>query len=151
MKDLKFNTLFAGLVLCGLLALQSFGTDKGEIFAPTTKMYTHTFTRDSITDTENDTLLLPASDVQSLYTYAWYITRTNRTGTTVVSATLQESPVRTGGTSDWVTIGTSAATTATNERLSGTDFLGRRQRLIVDGVSGTQLTEYYVTAVLKLK
>lgn len=113
------------------------------------RLYSYEFTLDTITNAANDTLTLPAADVQSNYEWAYFITRTSISGTANIAVSVQASGVRSGST-DWTQVGVTSATTATNEIISGTSFHGRRHRIIVDG-TGTQSTSYKITAVLKLK
>ncbi len=158
MKNWQFKLLFVGFVAGVLtLALQSFAPPAKGI----PSFYSVAFTKDTITDAENDTLYLPKqyniaptaanmADLQTLRTYAYFITRTNLSGTTNVAVSLQESGALSPGASDWVTIGTTAATTATAEKLAGTEVTGRHQRLIIDG-TGTQGSSYQIWAILKAK
>lgn len=121
--------------------------EDGAQYEPTASgIVRYTFTLDTITDAENDTLSFPYN-VFSSYSSLYQITRTNISGTTNVAVTLQQSAVTSGNT-DWVTVATTSATTATNEALTLNPTYGVRYRLIVDG-SGTQNTSYRITAVLK--
>lgn len=106
----------------------------------------YTFTADTITDAENDTLAFPFN-VFSSYSSLYQLVRTNLSGTTNVSVTLQQSALTSGNT-DWVTVATTSGTGATAEALTLNPTYGVRYRLIVDG-SGTQSTRYVITAVLK--
>jgi hypothetical protein len=113
------------------------------------RLYSYEFSLDTITNAANDTLALPATDVQSNYEWAYFITRTSISGTANIAVAVQASGVRSGNT-DWTQVGVTSATTATNEVVGSTTFHGRRHRIIVDG-TGTQSTSYKITAVLKLK
>lgn len=114
----------------------------------TPSIYTKDFTIDTIANAANDTLALGANIVSN-YEWSYHIIRTNISGTTNIAVTVQASGNTTGDT-DWVTVATTSATTATNEILSGVSFYGLRHRVIVDG-TGTQSSSYKIKAVLKKK
>jgi hypothetical protein len=141
----------AALVFAAIVTLSGFeDSNTVNTAGPSApRLYTYEFTLDTITNAANDTLLLPATDVQSNYEWSYFITRTSISGTANIAVSVQASGVRSGNT-DWVQVGVTSATTATNEMVSGTSFHGRRHRIIVDG-TGTQSTSYKITAVLKLK
>lgn len=105
----------------------------------------YTFTADTITDTENDTLTLPYN-VFSSYSSLYQFTRTNLSGTTDVTVTVEQSALVSG--SDWVVVATSSGSGATNEGLVINPTAGLRYRVILDG-DGTQSTRYTCEAVLK--
>lgn len=143
-------------VFFGMVALLSF---KGEETASRPReavvepmaspsLYTKDFTLDTITNAANDTLALGAN-ILSNYEWSYHIIRTNISGTTNIDVTVQASGNTTGDT-DWVTVATTSATTATNEILSGVSFYGLRHRIIVDG-TGTQSSSYKIKAILKKK
>lgn len=144
------------LLLCALVAFNWKGTDvpayeytgdRSEVFEPmASSIVRYTFTADTITDAENDTLSLPYN-LFSSFTSLYQLTRTNLSGTTNVAVTLQQSALTSGDT-DWVTVGTTSGTGATIEALTLNPTYGIRYRLIVDG-TGTQSTRYTVQAVLK--
>ncbi len=136
--------IFAGIAITG----QSFGPPPPP--SPQ-KLVFKNFAVDTITNTEADTILLSSavSDVQSLYTYSWHVSRTNLSGTTNVALKVEER-IPTSGTTGWVTVNKGSGTGATAERLTGTELLGRQQRLILTG-SGTQSSSYLVSVCLKLK
>lgn len=109
--------------------------------------WTYTFTADTITNTEADTLLLPA-DFVSPWSYAYHIVVDSLSGTDTIRFTVQESVARSGNT-DWVTVATGAGSAFVSPiRLSAVLMYGRRQRLIITG-SGTQSTLYAVTFLAK--
>ena len=121
---------------------------KADMYAPS-KTATYTWTLDTITNAANDTLTLPFGNVLSNYEWAYFVTRTNISGTTNIAVAVQASGRQSGDT-DWTQVGVTSATTATNEIISGTSFHGLRHRIIVDG-TGTQSSSYRITAVMKLK
>jgi len=119
----------------------------------TSNLLYRTFTKDTITNAANDTLLIGPTtttyyDLQSRYVCGVYLTRTNISGTTALTVTIQANGLSSSGTGDWSTVATSAATTATNEQLAVAECYGRRLRVIIDG-SGTQSSSYQVNFVLK--
>lgn len=107
-----------------------------------------TWTLDTIANAANDTLTVPFT-LQSRYTGALQITRTNISGTTNLAVSIQASVV--GATSTdvtWVTVATTAATTATAELLTLAETYGQRYRIIVDG-TGTQSSSYRLSWLSK--
>lgn len=143
-------------VFLGMAALLSF---KGEETASQPResvvepmaspsLYTKDFSLDTITNAANDTLALGAN-ILSNYEWSYHIIRTNISGTTNIAVAIQASG-NTSGDTDWVTVATTSATTATNEILSGVSFYGLRHRVIVDG-TGTQSSSYKIKAILKKK
>lgn len=143
-------------VFFGMAALLSFNGEEAAaqpresvvepMAAPS--LYTKDFTLDTITNAANDTLALGAN-ILSNYEWSYHIIRTNISGTTNIAVAIQASG-NTSGDTDWVTVATTSATTATNEILSGVSFYGLRHRVIVDG-TGTQSSSYKIKAVLKKK
>ena len=109
--------------------------------------WTYSFTADTITNTEADTLLLP-TDFVSPWSYAYHIVVDSLSGTDTLRFTVQESVLRSGAT-DWVTVSTGAGSAFVSPvRLSAALMYGRRQRLIITG-SGTQSTRYTVSFLAK--
>lgn len=109
--------------------------------------WSYTFTADTITDTENDTLLLPA-DFVSPWSYTFSIVLDSLSGTDTLSFVIQESVSKSGNT-DWVTVSTGAGSELTSPlRLTSALMYGRRTRLIIRG-AGTQSTAYAVTFLAK--
>ena len=109
--------------------------------------WSYTFTTDTITDTEADTLLLPA-DFVSPWSYTYSIVVDSLSGTDTLSFVLQESVSKSGNT-DWVTVSTGAGSELTSPlRITAALMYGRRARIIVRG-SGTQSTTYAITFLAK--
>lgn len=108
--------------------------------------YAYTFTPDTITNTESDTLLLPA-DFVSPWSYVYQVVMDSLSGTDTLSFIIQESVLRSGNT-DWVTVATGAGSASVRTRITGALMYGRRQRIIVNG-SGTQSTRYSITFLAK--
>ena len=109
-------------------------------------LYVYTFTPDTITNTERDTLLLPA-DFVSPWSYLYQIAIDSLSGTDTLSFTVQESALKSGNT-DWVNVATGAGSRGNPARITGALMYGRRQRIIVIG-SGTQSTRYSITFLAK--
>lgn len=148
MKQLIYGSALLLLIFAGIsLTMQSFGPPP----PGPPKLPSKTFAADTITNGESDTIRLSSviSDVQWLYTYSWHVSRTNLSGTTNVALKVEETTDPTGATG-WVTVNTGAGTGATAERMTGTELLGRQQRLVATG-TGTQSTRYVVGVCLKLK
>ena len=108
--------------------------------------YAYTFTPDTITNTESDTLLLPA-DFVSPWSYVYQVVMDSLSGTDTLSFIVQESVLRSGNT-DWVTVATGAGSASVRTRITGALMYGRRQRIIVNG-AGTQSTRYAITFLAK--
>lgn len=107
----------------------------------TQKVLAKTWNLDTIANAANDTLDAPWS-IQSRYTGALQITRTNISGTTNIAVSIQTSVTNSLSTDvTWVTVATTAATTATAELLTLPEIYGQRIRIIVDG-TGTQSSSY---------
>ena len=116
---------------------------------PPARLLAKTWALDTITNAANDTLVLPWS-LQSRYTGALQITRTNISGTTNLAVSIQASVTSSSGTdATWVTVATTSATTATAELLTLAETYGQRYRIIVDG-TGTQSSSYRLSWVSKL-
>lgn len=109
-------------------------------------IYAYTFTPDTITNTERDTLLLPA-DFVSPWSYGYHIVMDSLSGTDTLSFVVQESVLKSGNT-DWITVATGAGSGSFSTRIVGALMYGRRQRIIVNG-AGTQSTRYSITFLAK--
>lgn len=136
---------------------------EGDFQSTGTMVYEHTFTKDTITNANNDTLYLPSRlrPVLSDFIMTVSITRTSISGTANIAAKVEETTYRYSGskppTAGWVTsfnnLGAAAdtdATTATEEEIRIPNAYGLSYRVIIDG-SGTQSTSYVVRVVLKKK
>lgn len=119
-------------------------------YNPPGTYYEYTWTKDTITNANNDTLYLPArltpllSDFQVCYS----LIRTSISGTANVAGKVEETAYTSGTVTDWVSKATTSATTATAEHLVLTHVYGMRQRIVIDG-TGTQSTSYVLRVVLK--
>jgi hypothetical protein len=128
------------LIVIALIVLA--GGAKAQTLDP---FYRYSIT-DTITNTESDTILLPAL-MLSPWSYNWTIQTAQLSGTTNLAYTVQESSSVAG--SDWLQVGTGTATGATFlGRLVGALIYGQRQRIIITG-TGTQSTLYTVYFVGK--
>ena len=109
--------------------------------------WSYTFTTDTITNTEADTLLLPA-DFVSPWSYTYSIVLDSLSGADTLSFVVQESASKSGN-SDWVTVSTGAGSELTSPlRLTTALMYGRRARIIIRG-SGTQSTTYSIVFLAK--
>ena len=109
--------------------------------------WSYTFTTDTITNTEADTLLLPA-DFVSPWSYTYSIVLDSLSGADTLSFVVQESASKSGN-SDWVTVSTGAGSELTSPlRLTTALMYGRRARIIIQG-SGTQSTTYSIVFLAK--
>lgn len=143
------NYILLTLLLAFIGFLSFAGRPEGgaEAFA-SPNVLPKTWTLDTITNAANDTLTLPWT-LQSRYTGALQITRTNISGTTNLSVVIQSS-VTSASSSDatWVAVATSAGTGATAEVLTLAETYGQRYRIIVDG-TGTQSSSYQLSWLSK--
>lgn len=130
-------------IIFSVAMLFCFVSAKAQTLDP---LYTFTFTPDTITNTEMDTLLLPV-DFVSPWSYGYHIVMDSLSGTDTLSFVVQESMLKTGNT-DWITIATGAGSANVSTRIVGQLMYGRRQRIIVNG-AGTQSTRYRITFVAK--
>ena len=96
----------------------------------------------TITNTSNDTLTIPIA-LASPYQYSWHITLVHGSGTRSLKAYLQESNTTATGTADWCSIDSITPTATINQYARvGSIVGGRRQRVIIDGVTGSQSEAY---------
>lgn len=109
-------------------------------------LYAYTFTPDTITNTERDTLLLPV-DFVSPWSYLYQVVIDSLSGTDTLAFTIQESALKSGNT-DWVSVATGAGSRGNPARITGALMYGRRQRIIIIG-SGTQSTRYSIMFLAK--
>lgn len=142
------NYIFIGslLLLVGILTFAGKPETAETYAAP--NVLSKTWTLDTITNAANDTLTVPFT-MQSRYTGALQITRTNISGTTNIAVSIQASVVNSTSThTEWITVATTSATTATNELLTLAETYGQRYRIIVDG-TGTQSSSYRLSWLSK--
>lgn len=142
------NYIFIGslLLLVGLLTFAGKPETAETYAAP--NVLSKTWTLDTITNAANDTLTVPFT-MQSRYTGALQITRTNISGTTNIAVSIQASVTNSTSTDvTWVTVATTSATTASNELLTLAETYGQRYRVIVDG-TGTQSSSYRLSWLSK--
>lgn len=170
MKNKILFGLFALIITAAALSSFDWGTEVergtteyGEFQTSGTSIYEHTWTRDTITNANNDTLYLPARlrPVNSDFILSYTISRTSISGTANIAVKVEETGYNYTGstppTAGWVTsfnnLGAAAdtdATTATEEAIRIPNAYGKAYRVIVDG-SGTQSTSYVVRLVMKKK
>ncbi len=135
------------LLLVGFLTFAGKPESKAE-FAAAPNVLSKTWDLDTIANAANDTLTVPFT-MQSRYTGALMITRTNISGTTNLAVSIQSTVVNSTNThTEWVTVGTTSATTATAELLTLAETYGQRYRIIVDG-TGTQSSSYRLSWLSK--
>jgi len=138
-------------------------TPEGTFESSGTTMYEYTYTKDTITNANNDTLYLPSRlrPVNSDFLIAYTVTRTNISGTTNLAVKVEESGYNYTGTTrptaGWVaslnsagTAAATAATTATEELIRIPTAWGKSYRIIIDG-TGTQSSSYVIRVVMKKK
>jgi hypothetical protein len=139
------NKFFLGLLAAiGALFLFSFESEK-QAFAPTTP-YRYTWTADTITNAEIDTVSVPASFLSN-YQFQIQAVRTSLSGTHNVKLYLDESNL-TSGITDWRVIDSTSTTTATIGAIRQSVSYGLRYRVRVKG-TGTQSSRYAMNIVAK--
>lgn len=158
------NKIFIGFLLAVFAMVGfSFNSSKTTVFQDETGVttmvkdffspgiqYSKVWTRDTISNAEQDTLLLtgPLANLNSGFQYNYVIQRTNLSGTVNVGMILQESN-ETSGTANWYTVATTGTTSATTDKLQSPYTYGKRQRIIVSGGAVSQSTWYIVSLLLK--
>lgn len=141
---MKNKFLFGILATVAALFLFSFESEK-QAFAPTTP-YRYTWTADTITNTEIDTVSVPASFLSN-YQFQIQAVRTSLSGTHNVKLYLDESNL-TSGITDWRVIDSTSTTTATIGAIRQSVSYGLRYRVRVKG-TGTQSSRYAMNIVAK--
>lgn len=155
-SKMKLKYLFITLLAFAGLGLASWAGDneltdaKAEYMAPAAPggYYSYSFTLDTITDAELDTLTMPVN-LLSDWVYNYRLIRTNISGTSKITAYLQASS-STSGNTDWITIDSIGASNsgAVPARMVGDHTYGVRHRIILDG-GGTHSTSYNLDVWLK--
>jgi hypothetical protein len=146
MKTLKY---FVGLVIiCAALLF----AESEKTYAPVSDVYRPTQTVDTITNTESDTITIPAQFLDGWIPVVKFET-TQLSGTQNLSFTFQESHSLT--VSDWMTTGSAVTTSGSTDSdifryASATTPVqsGLRSRIIITG-TGTQSTRYVIRYVAK--
>ncbi len=143
MKRIIFQFVMAIAVVAASIAF--FGSTRS-IEQSASPFYTYAWT-DTITNTEADTLLVPARLV-SKWTGLYHIQTTQLSGTQNLAVDLFQS-ASTGG-KDWVYVDSCANTSGSTDldKIIDATVEGFRQRLIITG-TGTQSTVYTVYATFK--
>jgi len=160
MKLVKYLVAIA-LALFAVFGLQSFekpteGTALSDLMASRYGIYEYTFTTDTITNTEADTLTISPL-LLSKWSYNWSFAIDSLSGTPNIAIKVQESNKRSG--SEWYTLETStvsgigstqSVTTHNGDNTENPDgkVRGVRQRVILTG-TGTESTLYSVKLTLK--
>jgi hypothetical protein len=106
---------------------------------------------DTITDTEVDVISISEA-LLSLYSYDIGMTLNNLSGTRSVKLVLQRSNAASGST-DWLGVDSVTATgsTVNNWNVDGSEFWGRRARILVSGTTGTMSVRYTIRPFFKKK
>lgn len=160
---MKKNLIFLIFGLIGLFAIGS-AFDKPESEdddAVVGSSNQYNFRLDTITNAELDTIPIGKPNANnivsnpvnfmSLFTYDIAILRTSISGTHSVKVYLDRSLTTTTGTAtDWFTIDSTSATTATRAIMRSTDATGAKYRLRVVG-AGTQSSSYRIWTLWKKK
>ena len=148
MKALKY---FAGLVILCAVLLFAESTRKSEAYnspPAVSDTYRYEFPAGSITNTESDTINIPAQFLDSWIPVLFFET-VQSSGTQNLSFTFQESSKLTGTSATlWQTVGTAVTTSGSSDKdvfryaSSTTPVMsGLRARVIITG-TGTQVCTY---------
>lgn len=143
MKRILFQFTMA---IALIAAAGAFFASTRSIEQSASPFYTYSWT-DTITNTEVDTLLIPARLI-SKWTGLYHVQTTQLSGTQAIAVDLYQS-ASTGGT-DWVLVDTCADLSGSTDldKITDATVEGFRQRLRLTG-SGTQSTRYTVYATFK--
>jgi len=148
-KYLPYAVVLAFLA-CALFSFTETAPAESELVAAS-PVYEYTFTADTITDAENDTLTVSPYLISN-WKYNWTARVNQESGTKSVIFILEESNERTGDSWYEVERDTASGSGETITRLFGSGLSGRvagvRQRVVLDG-SGTQSSTYTVKVTLK--
>ncbi len=142
---MKNKFLFGLLAVIGALFLFSFESEK-QAFAPTTP-YRYTWTADTITNTEIDTVSVPASFLSN-YQFQIQAVTAQISGTRNLKIYLDESNL-TSGTTDWRLIDSTSTTSTNVVAIRQAQSYGLRYRVRVKGVTGTMVVRYAMNIVAK--
>ncbi|MFZ7152196.1 MAG: hypothetical protein ACO1HP_00360 [Bacteroidota bacterium] len=121
--------------------------------APPPQIYQYTWTTDTLTDTEGDTLT-GVTLYYDLWNYNYSCTATQLSGSTNIIHILQENNFTSGNTGSWYEVERDTLVGAGTQRLYGGSNLypslikGVRQRVIVKGI-GTQSSRYTLKGTFK--
>jgi len=137
-KILAFFAVFAAVVF-----LASAG-EPDTAYQTSAPFYSYSLS-DTITNTENDTIDIPARLVSD-WSGGWHVQATSLSGTVALANTVEESLSYNG--TDWVSVDTINHVAAGTRRMEQDRVYGFRQRIVIDG-SGTQSTRYTVYFVAK--
>lgn len=135
---MKKYLLYAVLGILSVAAGSSFlGT--GSIGLDARDAYLYSVAADTITNTENDTITIPAK-FKTNYQINVSVVRTSLSGTHNVKLYLDESNLLTG-TTDWRVIDSTSTTSATVATIRQSVLYGLRYRVRVSG-TGSQSSRY---------
>jgi hypothetical protein len=156
MNALKFLAGFTMLATIAAALMFAESTRNSEVYnavAPASDVYRYMPAADTITNTESDTISVPAQFLDGWIPVLKFET-TQLSGTQNLSFTFQESHLLTG-TTDWMTTGSAVTTSGSTDSdifryASATTpvMSGLRARIIITG-TGTQSTRYTVRFVAK--
>jgi hypothetical protein len=107
---------------------------------------------DTITNTTNDTVTVPVNLLTNREG-CWWVTSNNISGTTAVIAIVQETSYlgTTSSAFDWTEVGRDTTATSETMQICFNRTEGFKQRLILDGYTGTQSTRIRTKFVAKPK
>ena len=145
---LKYLLGFAVIVCFLLFAESTRNSETYNSVAPTSDAYRYTFPAGSITNTESDTINIPAQFLDAWIPVLFFET-VQSSGTQNLSFVFQESSTLTGtGATLWQTVGSAVTTSGSSDKdvfryASATTpvMSGLRARVIITG-TGTQVCTY---------
>lgn len=117
------------------------------VFAPTSGAIIKSWTLDTITNAENDTLLLNEI-LASPYQYSYQVRMANISGTRSIKFYLEQTSAT--GSTRWMKVDslTTSGAVINDYLMRGANTYGNKHRIIVDG-TGTEVVSYKVDGWLK--
>lgn len=141
----NFKNIIYALMAAIVIVLFAAATPAGE--RTEASKFDYTFTSDTITNAENDTLEIPYK-LFSKWEGLWAMEVTVASGSRDVTARIYENPWNSGEEAAWVLKDSIDLTSASHGEVYTGVVRGVRQRVVVDG-SGTQSSIYTIKAIYK--
>jgi hypothetical protein len=139
-----FSKILAFFAVCAAVVFLASAGEPDTSYQTSAPFYSYSLS-DTITNTENDTIDIPARLVSD-WSGGWHVQATSLSGTVALANTVEESLSYNG--TDWVSVDTINHVAAGTRRMEQDRVYGFRQRIVIDG-SGTQSTRYTVYFVAK--
>lgn len=139
-----FSKILAFFAVCAAVVFLASAGEPDTAYQTSAPFYSYSLS-DTITNTENDTIEIPARLVSD-WSGGWHVQATSLSGTVQLANTVEESLSYNG--TDWVSVDTLNNSAAGTTRAEQDRVYGFRQRIRIVG-SGTQSTRYTVYFVAK--